>query len=136
LSQKKNLKSILKLKLHKVCIDFEQAIWVREEGALIQWLCYSILGNIQRQNLHMDISEIFDTTEDGILAEAQERILKCEMTHNFFFFSTWISDLREGVLYVKNKLASNKKDLEKNLIELQAQIQQVSDGKQVQTAQD
>lgn len=52
----------------------------------------------------MDISEIFDTNEDAVLAEVQERILKCEMTHNFFFFSNWISELRDGLLYVRNKL--------------------------------
>lgn len=74
---------ILRMKLHKVCLDFDQQTYRVAEFQEMQFQAYSIMASILRENIWLDVSDVYDVEEDEILAEVQERLQKSEIRHTW-----------------------------------------------------
>lgn len=67
---KENFKHITEMKLHEVCLDFENKFFPGKEGLKLHQLSYIALCPSMRWNLDTDIDEIMFTEDEAYLAEA------------------------------------------------------------------
>lgn len=58
------------MKLHEVCLDFENKFFPGKEGLKLHILSYIALTPSMRENLDTDIDQIMFTEDEAYLAEA------------------------------------------------------------------
>lgn len=78
-----NFQQITDMKLHEVCLDFENKFFPGKEGLKLHMLSYIALCPCLRENLDTDIDQIMFTEDEAYLAEAQERMYKSEASHTW-----------------------------------------------------
>ena len=62
-------------------------------------MALKIVGLLARANIAIDLSTLLFTENEQILVEAQERVLKSDLTHTWDHFTQLFSDLRKGQLF-------------------------------------
>lgn len=78
LSKVKNLPLVTRMKLHKICSDFQRSTYHLPANSNLTYDCFQLISAILRENLWLDVSQIFETQDEELLAEVQERISKCD----------------------------------------------------------
>ena len=65
-----NFQLITNMKLHTICLDFENKFFPGKEGLRLHLLSYKILAACLRENLDTDIDQLMFTDDEAYLAEA------------------------------------------------------------------
>lgn len=70
MGHKENFKQITEMRLHEVCLDFENKFFPGKEGLKLHMLSYTALCPSLRENLDTDIDQLMFTEDEAYLAEA------------------------------------------------------------------